>query len=51
MTPEIREDYVNGGERELALLDALAACGVGRANYKKVKAQGSNTICAVFVSI
>ena len=42
VTPEIREDYINGGESreivELALLDAIAKYGVQRKVYKKVKA-------------
>ena len=41
VTPEIREDYLAGGEAreiiELALLEALAKHGVQRSSYKKVK--------------
>lgn len=41
VSPEIRQDYLNGGESreiiELALLEALAKYGVQRNAYKKVK--------------
>ena len=46
--PEVRDDYVKGGESreiiELALLDALAKHVVSSVNYKKVKASRDQNI-------